>query len=29
MSVAWDINRWWNFCVQEDEAKEIEAIFTE
>ena len=27
MSVAWHPNRWWTFCVPEDEKKEIESIF--
>ena len=29
MSVAWHPKRWWNFCMSEDEKKEIEPIFTE
>ena len=27
MSVAWHPNRWWTFCVPEDEKKKIESIF--
>ena len=26
--IAWHPKRWWNFCVSEDEKKEIEPIFT-
>ena len=29
MPIAWHPCRWWNFCVPEDEKKEIESIFTE
>ena len=29
MSVAWHPNRWWNFCVSEDEKKEIDPNFIE
>ena len=29
MLVAWHPNRWWNFCIPEDETKEIEPIFLE
>ena len=29
MPTARHPNRWWNFCVSEDEKKEIEPIFTE
>ena len=29
MPIAWDSKRWWNFCMSEDEKKEIELIFTE
>ena len=29
MSVAWHPNRWWDWCVSQDEKKEIEWIFTE
>ena len=29
MLIAWHPKRWWNFCVSEDEKKEIEPIFTE
>ena len=29
MPVAWYPKRWWNFCVSEDEKKEIEPTFTE
>ena len=29
MWIAWDRERWWNFCVSEDEKKDIEPIFTE
>ena len=28
MLVAWHLRRWWNFCMSEDEKKEIEPIFT-
>ena len=27
--VAWHPERWWKFCMTEDEEKEIEPIFTE
>ena len=29
MPIAWHPKRWWNFCMSEDEKKEIEPIFTE
>ena len=29
MSIAWHPKRWQNFCMSEDEQKEIEPIFTE
>ena len=29
MPVAWHPNRWWNFCMSEDEKKEAEPIFNE
>ena len=29
MQVAWHPNRWWKFCVPEDDKKETELIFTE
>ena len=29
MAIAWHPNRWWNFCMSEDEKKEIEPTFTE
>ena len=29
MLVTWYRKRWWNFCVAEDEKKEIEPIFIE
>ena len=29
MLVAWHPNRWWNFCIPENETKEIEPIFLE
>ena len=29
MLIAWHPKRWWNFCVSEDEKKEIKPIFTE
>ena len=29
MCVAWHPNRWWNWCVSEDEKKEIDPIFIE
>ena len=29
MSIAWHPKRWYNFCMSEDEKKEIEPIFTE
>ena len=29
MPVAWHPKRWWNFCLSEDEKKEIETIFIE
>ena len=27
MAVAWHPNRWWNWCVPEDEKKELEKYF--
>ena len=29
MPVSWHPNRWWDWCVSEDEKKEIEPIFAE
>ena len=29
MPVAWHPDRWWNFCMLEDEKKEIQPLFTE
>ena len=29
MAVAWHVTRWWNWCLSEDEQKEIELIFTD
>ena len=29
MSVAWHATRWWDWCLLEDEKKEIEPIFTD
>ena len=29
MPVAWHPNRWWDFCVSEDEKKEIDPVFIE
>ena len=29
MPIAWHPKRWQNFCMSEDERKEIEPIFTE
>ena len=29
MSVAWHSSRWWDWCVSEDEKKEIDPIFIE
>ena len=29
MTIAWHPKRCWNFCMTEDEKKEIEPIFTE
>ena len=29
MPVAWHPDRWWNFCMPEDEKKEIQPLFTE
>ena len=29
MAIAWHPNRWWDWCLSEDEKKEIESIFTE
>ena len=29
MSVAWDPNRWWDWCVSEDGEKEIDPMFPE
>ena len=28
MPIAWHPKRWWNFCMSEDEKKEIEPGFT-
>ena len=28
MPTAWHPKGWWNFCMSEDEKKEIEPIFT-
>ena len=27
ISITWHPTRWWNFCVSEDEKKEIDPIF--
>ena len=27
MSIAWHPKRWWDFCMSEDEKKEIEPLF--
>ena len=29
MSIVWHPERWWNFCMSEDEKKGIETIFSE
>ena len=29
MPAAWHLNRWWDWCMSEDEKKEINAIFIE
>ena len=29
MTLAQHPKRWWNFCMSEDEKKEVEATFTE
>ena len=29
MPVAWYPNRWWDWCISEDEKKEIDSIFIE
>ena len=29
MSVAWHPNRWWDWCVSEDEKKEIDPMFVD
>ena len=29
MPTVWHPKRWWNFCMSENEKKEIEPIFTE
>ena len=29
MPIAWQTKKWWDFCMSEDEKKEIEPIFTE
>ena len=29
MTIAWYPKQWWNFCISEDEKKEIELIFTD
>ena len=29
MPIVWHLKRWWNFCMSEDEKKELEPIFTQ
>ena len=29
MPIVWHPKRWWNFCMSEDEKKEIEPNFTQ
>ena len=29
MPIVWHPKRWWNFCLSDNERKEIEPIFTE
>ena len=29
MPIAWHPKRWWNFCMSEDEKKEMDPIFIE
>ena len=29
MAIAWHAKRWWNFCMIEDDKKEIEPTFAE
>ena len=29
MSVVWHLNRWWDWCMSEDEKKEINPMFIE
>ena len=29
MSVAWNSARWWDWCMSEDEKKEIDPLFTD
>ena len=29
MPIPWYPKRWWDFCMSEDEKKEIESIFTD
>ena len=29
MPITWHPKRWWNFCMSEDEEKEIEPTFAE
>ena len=29
MSAAWHLNRWWDWCMSEDQKKEIDPIFIE
>ena len=29
MPIAWHPNRWWDFCLSEDEKKEIDTAFIE
>ena len=29
MPIAWHPKSWWNFCILEDEKKEMEPVFTE
>ena len=29
MPAVWDLNRWWDWCMSEDEKKEIDPMFIE
>ena len=29
VSVAWHSTRWWDWCIPEDEKKEVKSVFTD